>query len=575
MGKNKLRKFADMLSYPNVFQCSFADLQGTAGQVCNDHEMRGRWNELYFKNDHPVVLELGCGKGEYTIGLAKLFPERNFIGVDIKGARIWSGAKAALADGLTNVAFLRTNIELINRFFASGEVSEIWLTFPDPQMKKVNKRLTGTRFMQLYSEILTKDGQIHLKTDSQFLYAYTNAMIEVNGLPVLQKTDNVCALQGVLAIRTYYEQQWLDRGITIKYINFVNTPKKNYVEPDVEIAPDSYRSFNRSRRSQIGMQVVSVLMLLFAGFLFVKSSKAPKEEEEIEAAPENVATIPILATSVPLPAEVEFAGQTISLKRLDMRERYDREMNIMPYYHASTMLTIKRANRFFPVIEPILKANNIPDDFKYLCVIESNLDVRAISPARAAGLWQFMEGTARDFGLEIRDGVDERYHVEKSTVAACKFLRAAYVQYGNWMNVAASYNAGMGRISSELRQQAATSAFDLLLVPETSRYMFRILAAKEFMSHPKEYGYRLKKENLYPQVPVKYVEVTDIPDMTAFAKQHGISYATLKEFNAWLRDTKLTPTASRKTYQIAIPKNEDLQFDVEKLTVHNAEWVTD
>ncbi|MDR0832818.1 MAG: lytic transglycosylase domain-containing protein [Candidatus Symbiothrix sp.] len=242
------------------------------------------------------------------------------------------------------------------------------------------------------------------------------------------------------------------------------------------------------------------------------------------------------------------------------------------------MLIIKRANRYFPIIEPILAANNIPDDFKYLCVIESNLDTRALSPAKAAGLWQFMEGTAKNYGLEIRDGVDERYHIEKATEAACNYFRAAYQKYHNWMDVAASYNAGTGRISSQLNQQDAESAFDLLLVSETSRYMFRILAAKELLSHPKRYGYVLKKENLYPHVPVDYVEVsTNVPDWAAFAKQYGISYATLKEFNVWLRDTKLEQPkkAPAKTYYIAIPKKEDLQFDVKKIRVHNKAWVTD
>ncbi|GHT01689.1 hypothetical protein AGMMS49525_03140 [Bacteroidia bacterium] len=607
MGKNKLQKFADMSRYPNVFQCTFADWQdasqGSADQACRD--MRGRWNELFFKNDCPIVLELGCGKGEYALGLAKRFPECNFIGVDIKGARMWSGAKEALAEGLTNVAFLRTNIELINRFFAPGEVSEIWITFPDPQMKKATKRLTSSRFMQLYSEILSENGQIHLKTDSPFLYTYTNAMIDANQLPIIQKIDDVYARhhvnraiasgdtpppeEDILSIHTYYEQQWLDRGLTIKYINFMLTSKPNYVEPDIEIEPDNYRSFNRSRRGIAGQAskdggynrsgkdlarhfstAACTAVLIFSAFLFLRSSKAP------EPTGEDLKEFATPVSSFPLPSEVEFANQKISLERLDMRERFDRELNTQAYLHASTMLIIKRANRYFPIIEPILKANNIPDDFKYLCVIESNLDTRALSPAKAAGLWQFMEGTAKNYGLEIRAGVDERYHIEKATEAACYYFRAAYQKYNNWMDVAASYNAGTGRISSEMNKQEAESAFDLLLVSETSRYMFRILAAKELLNHPKRYGYLLKKENLYPQVAVDYVEVsTDVPDWTTFAKEHGISYATLKEYNVWLRDTKLEqPKKSPKTYRIAIPKKEDLQFDAKKLKVHDNAWVT-
>ena len=198
-----------MAGYPHVFQYPFAVLQ-TQGFA-----MKGHWNEQFFHNDHPIVLELGCGKGEYTVGLGRLFPEKNFIGIDIKGARMWSGAKESLEAGMTNVAFLRTSIELISHFFAPGEVSEIWITFPDPQMKKVNKRLTSTRFMKLYREILHGEGLIHLKTDSQFLFTYTCEMVKANQYPVRIQTDDLYhsgLADSILSIRTYYEQQWLDRG---------------------------------------------------------------------------------------------------------------------------------------------------------------------------------------------------------------------------------------------------------------------------------------------------------------------------------------------------------------------------
>ena len=246
MGKNKLQKFDDMSGYPHVFQYPFSVLQEKG------FEMKGKWNEVFFKNDNPIVLELGCGKGEYTVGLGKLFPSKNFIGVDIKGARMWSGAKQALGEQMTNVAFLRTHIELINHFFAPGEVSEIWITFPDPQMSKVNKRMTSTRFMKLYREILNDSGLIHLKTDSHFMYTYTNEMIKANHFPVLVQTDNLYSshlADEILSIQTFYEQQWLERGLNIKYIRFVCEPKESYIEPDIEIEMDSYRSFNRSKRS--------------------------------------------------------------------------------------------------------------------------------------------------------------------------------------------------------------------------------------------------------------------------------------------------------------------------------------
>ena len=248
MGKNKLRKFEDMAGFSHVFQYPFAVLQSEGG--C---PLKGQWNKEVFRNDHPLVLELGCGRGEYTVGLGRLYPEKNFIGIDIKGARMWAGAKESLAAGMKNAAFLRTNIELVSFFFAPEEVSEIWLTFPDPQMKKVNKRLTSTRFMALYREILTEKGLIHLKTDSHFMYTYTHEMIKANRFPVQICTDNLYQsgiTDEILSIRTCYEQQWLNRGLTIKYIRFINEPRESLIEPDVEIEPDPYRSYNRNRRTQ-------------------------------------------------------------------------------------------------------------------------------------------------------------------------------------------------------------------------------------------------------------------------------------------------------------------------------------
>lgn len=252
MGKNKLQKFDDMSRYPHVFQYPFSTLKEKG---C---ELAGRWNDRFFKNDRPIVLELGCGKGEYTVGLAQLFPDKNFIGIDIKGARMWSGARDSLEKGLTNVAFLRTNIALIDRFFAIGEVSEIWITFPDPQMKKVRKRLTSTGFITKYRSILALGGVIHLKTDSPFLYRYTCEVVRANHYPVVKQTDDLYREvqdDPILGIKTFYEQQWLERGLSIKYIQFICEPRDELIEPKVEIEYDGYRSFNRSKRSGKDMGV--------------------------------------------------------------------------------------------------------------------------------------------------------------------------------------------------------------------------------------------------------------------------------------------------------------------------------
>jgi tRNA (guanine-N7-)-methyltransferase len=216
--------------------------------------LKSKWSAGYFKNDNPIVLELGCGKGEYTVGLARLFPNKNFIGIDIKGARMWTGATEAINGNLANVAFLRTHIELIHYFFAENEISEIWITFPDPQMNKTNKRLTCTRFMNEYSRILKPGGIVHLKTDSHFLYTYTDLMAKENHLDIFFNTNdlyNSDLQDNILQIQTYYEQQWRGRGKSIKYLKFTCPKNKNWIEPEVEIQKDDYRSFGRKANNMI------------------------------------------------------------------------------------------------------------------------------------------------------------------------------------------------------------------------------------------------------------------------------------------------------------------------------------
>ena len=252
MGKGKLAKFADMERYENVFQYPFSVVDDVP------FEMKGHWREQYFHNDHPIVLELGCGKGEYTVGLAKLFPDINFIGVDIKGARMWTGATQALNEGLKNVAFLRTNIEIIDRFFATDEVQEIWLTFSDPQMKNPRKRLTSTYFLERYRRFLVNGGIIHLKTDSNFLFTYTTYMVDRNQLPVEERTEDLYhdsnldpLTSRLLSIQTYYESMWIARGLNIKYMKWRLPKHGPLCEPNVEVELDEYRSYHRVKRSSL------------------------------------------------------------------------------------------------------------------------------------------------------------------------------------------------------------------------------------------------------------------------------------------------------------------------------------
>ena len=287
-----------------------------------------------------------------------------------------------------------------------------------------------------------------------------------------------------------------------------------------------------------------------------------------QAAPTNYSTHDV-------PSSVTFCGKNIDLTRYDRYERMDRELLAFTYMHSTSIQMIKKANRYFPIVEPILKANGIPEDFKYLMVIESNLNPTARSSAGAAGLWQFMQTTGREYGLEVNKNIDERYHVEKSTEAACKYLKDAYAKYQDWIAVAASYNAGQARISTQFEKQQVDDMLDLYLVEETARYVYRIIAAKIMFSNPSAFGFRLRTKDLYMPIPYKEVSVnTGILNLAEWAKKQGITYALLKNMNPWLRDNFLQ-NVSKRTYTLKIPTAEGMKHDPKKVKVHDKRWVVE
>lgn len=288
--------------------------------------------------------------------------------------------------------------------------------------------------------------------------------------------------------------------------------------------------------------------------------------------PSKGQTVPQLPPSVP--DYVVFAGETIRFDRADLRERMDRELIAFTYSHNMSTLMIKRANNYFPQVEPILERMGVPNDLKYLMVIESNLDPQAASGAGAAGLWQFTQATGRAYGLEVNANIDERYNTYKATEAACRFLSEAYSKYGNWMTVAASYNGGQQGMDRRIEMQHQRNALDMWLVDETSRYMFRLLAVKMMFENPSMFGFSFKREDLYPYIPVKeQVKVTDpVDDLVKFAEDHKITYADLKRANLWLRESKLN-NKSHRTYYIDIPDVKSLHYNPSKTKVHSEAWV--
>lgn len=283
----------------------------------------------------------------------------------------------------------------------------------------------------------------------------------------------------------------------------------------------------------------------------------------------------IAVTCPDIPQSINFCGDKVDFDRIDMAERLDRELTGTIYGQTMSSLIIKRANRYFPRLIEILKQNRMPEDLIYLAVAESSLDINALSPAKAAGIWQFMAATGKQYGLEVNDDVDERYDPEKETVAACQYLRNAYSKYGNWATVCASYNAGTARISNELASQQVNTSFDLRLVSETSRYVFRIIALKIFLENPKRFGYRLRSNQLYQ--PIEYDEVrvnTPVANWTTWAREHGITYAQLRDANPWIRSNKL-PNASGKVYRVKVPKRDSLYRSTAGNSVYNSNWVID
>ena len=296
--------------------------------------------------------------------------------------------------------------------------------------------------------------------------------------------------------------------------------------------------------------LAAIGLISLSGLFIFAVQKAPSDDVVVKEK-KLINDYNVYALSVP--DELDFAGEKMPLNDPDVYERMDKELLVNTYWQSNGLLMFKRARKYFPVIEPILKKHGIPDDFKYLSVIESGL-TNAVSPAGAKGFWQIMPATARENGLEVNDNVDERYHLEKATEVACKYLLKSKENLGSWTLAAAAYNAGNAGIGNRLKDQDVKSYYDLLLGEETGRYMFRIVALKEILNNPKKYGFNFNESDLYTEIPTEEV-IVDVPvkDFTAFAKEYGINYKILKIHNPWLREAHLN-NSSRKKYSISIPK---------------------
>ncbi|MCM1033291.1 MAG: lytic transglycosylase domain-containing protein [Odoribacter sp.] len=294
----------------------------------------------------------------------------------------------------------------------------------------------------------------------------------------------------------------------------------------------------------------------------------------VAAAPETPAGNQFAQVINPaIPSKMAICGQDIDLDITDYYERFDRELTSLTYTHGTTLLILKRANRYFPQLAPILRQNGVPEDLLYLACVESSLNPRAVSPAKAAGIWQFMPATAKEFGLEVSDEIDERYNIEKATNAACRYFKRALSRYnGDWASVMASYNAGMTRVSGQLGKQGADGALDLYLADETMRYPFRVMAMKTILENPRDYGFMITAEQLYQPREVEIVEVSGAVESWAdWASEHGISYLTLRDENPWIRSPKLTNKAG-KTYRVRVPMKESRRRSTARTSVFNPNW---
>ena len=323
------------------------------------------------------------------------------------------------------------------------------------------------------------------------------------------------------------------------------------------------------------MNMTRILITMLGAILVFTSpatAKALKSSDEKEKKETKITG----NISPDIPQSVVFAGERTDLTLQDRRERMDREILAFCYSHINTMLQIKRANRLFPIVEPILAKHGIPDDFKYLMIIECNGDIEARSTAGAAGPWQFLEKTGRQYGLEINGEVDERYNIEKATAAACIYLNESYEEYGDWLTVAASYNTGRANVTKRIEAQKEKKAIDLVLLPETSRYIFRLLAIKTVFSDPGAYGFILKREDLYPVIPIAETININKPvnSWAAVAKKHGLTYLQLHEANPWIRSAAMA-NKNMKSYKVKIPSVQSLKYDPKKTIAHDIRWITE